>query len=360
VDQKVTLYDRVYTRSICSTIIFCSPNEPHRKAIRNSIRDSGMLDKYTGLALRHLPRAPDYNQLIQLASDSGLQGMDEHESHVVSPFGYPVFSTSARLQMGQSLCVSSSNYRKATAGVTIHISGIDCVLTAVHAFHDALVHSESDHLEEDLCFSDSDDGNSLSTPSYNSDVHTSRDAHCDPSPRSSWSSSVTLPPISDCAALHLETESSNMQERRDTNIQLCDRSQTVEPPVNAYHTGDALFLSSQGMHEELDYAIIRPRSETKSISKDDDITFPSFVKLNKENELATAYVDAYISPSPTVTHGTISSTPTYMRAPEGKAYEEVYPVKLEKPLANGDCGSWVFDGQSQSLLGHIDFSRCYY
>jgi hypothetical protein len=42
-----------------------------------------------------------------------------------------------------------------------------------------------------------------------------------------------------------------------------------------------------------------------------------------------------------------------MRAPEGNAYQEVYPVKLEKPLANGDCGSWVFDGQSQSLLGHI-------
>jgi hypothetical protein len=222
---------------------------------------------------------------------------------------------------------------------------IDCVLTAAHAFHDALVHSfESDHLEEDLCFSDSDDGNSLSTPSYHSDVHTSRDAHCDLSPRSRRSSSVTLPPISNCVGLHLETESSNLQERREPNVHIFNGSQTVEPPVNAYHTGDALFLSSQGMHEELDYAIIRPRSETRSINTDDDITFPSFIKLNKENELATSYVDAYISSSPTITHGTISSTPTYMRAPEGKAYQEVYPVKLERPLANGDCGSWVFDG----------------
>jgi hypothetical protein len=285
-----SLYMIGYTpEASAPTIIFCSPNEPQRKAIRNSTRDSGMLDKYTGLVLKHLPRAPDYNQLIQLASYSGLQGMDEHEPHVLSPFGYPVFSTSYRLQMGQSLCVSSSNYRKATAGGTIRISGIDCVLTAAHAFHDALVHSfESDHLEEDLCFSHSDDGSSLSTPSYISDVHTSHDAYGHLSPRSSWSSSVTLPPISDCAALHLETESSNMQERRETNIQLCDRSQTFEPPVNACHTGDALFLSSQGMHEELDYAIIRPRSESKSINKDDDITFPSFVKLNKENELATS------------------------------------------------------------------------
>jgi hypothetical protein len=340
------------------TIVFCSSDEPRRKAIRNSIRDSGILDRYAGIALKHLPRAPDYNQLIQLASDFDPKETEEHGPNLLSPFGHRVFSTSARLQMGQCLYVRSPNYtastRKTTAGGTIRISGIDCLLTAAHAFHDTFVPpSNSDPLEEELCFSDSDDGTSVSTASYSSSMHKSQASDYPPSPCLSWSSSGTVPPMLDSVGSHLDTSISEMGEPTNISSQLFYEDQTVELPANAHHTGDVVFLSSSGNHEGLDYAIIRPKSGTRSVNMGDGISFPSFARLGEENQHETSSVVAYTSSSPTVAQDIISLTPTYMRAPDVKTYQEVYSIRLEKPLANGDCGSWVFDSQSNSLLGHI-------
>jgi hypothetical protein len=121
-----------------------------------------MLDRYAGIALKHLPRAPDYNQLVQLASCFDIKKTEEHEPRVLAPLGHPVYSASARVQMDQSLYMRSRNHtasiRKATAGGTIRVNGIDCLLTAAHAFDDAFVlSSESERLEEELRFSVSDE-----------------------------------------------------------------------------------------------------------------------------------------------------------------------------------------------------------
>ncbi|RYP04377.1 hypothetical protein DL764_004471 [Monosporascus ibericus] len=49
------------------TIIFCCEVVLHRREIRNIIKNSGILDKYPGIKTGHMPRAPDFDQLVLLA-----------------------------------------------------------------------------------------------------------------------------------------------------------------------------------------------------------------------------------------------------------------------------------------------------
>jgi peptide-N4-(N-acetyl-beta-glucosaminyl)asparagine amidase len=56
-------------RSASPTIVFCCEVTAHRKEVRNIILESGLLDGYRGIKTGHMPRAPDYEQLIPLAPD---------------------------------------------------------------------------------------------------------------------------------------------------------------------------------------------------------------------------------------------------------------------------------------------------
>ncbi|KAF1993618.1 hypothetical protein P154DRAFT_449771, partial [Amniculicola lignicola CBS 123094] len=49
--------------SATPTIIFCCDEVAQRKQVRNTVKQSGITAAYPDIALKHLPRAPDYNQL---------------------------------------------------------------------------------------------------------------------------------------------------------------------------------------------------------------------------------------------------------------------------------------------------------
>jgi hypothetical protein len=51
--------------------------------------------------------------------------------------------------------------------------------------------------------------------------------------------------------------------------------------------------------------------------------------------------------------GTISGTTSDIRVPHGKSFQEVFSVKLDGALADGDCGSIVVDANTGELYGHI-------
>jgi hypothetical protein len=109
------------------TITFCSENKSYRKAIRDKVKKHGVLDKYPpGIALKHLPRAPDYKQLVQLASGP----YDRHDTHVESAPDH-VYSTSQWPSLGDRLWTGPSleSLRKATAGGTIKVDGVDLLMT---------------------------------------------------------------------------------------------------------------------------------------------------------------------------------------------------------------------------------------
>ena len=52
-------------------------------------------------------------------------------------------------------------------------------------------------------------------------------------------------------------------------------------------------------------------------------------------------------------NGILYGTPSYIRLPYTKKFQQVYAAKLETPLAPGDCGSWVRDASTGKLFGHV-------
>ncbi|KAK3312518.1 hypothetical protein B0H66DRAFT_596053 [Apodospora peruviana] len=51
--------------------------------------------------------------------------------------------------------------------------------------------------------------------------------------------------------------------------------------------------------------------------------------------------------------GTLSGTPSFLRLPYSKSFQELYVGKLDQPLAPGDCGSWIHDGTTGKLFGYV-------
>ncbi|OIW33076.1 hypothetical protein CONLIGDRAFT_640235 [Coniochaeta ligniaria NRRL 30616] len=51
--------------------------------------------------------------------------------------------------------------------------------------------------------------------------------------------------------------------------------------------------------------------------------------------------------------GTLSGSSSFVRLPRSKVFQEVYVGKMSRPLAPGDCGSWIRDAVSGRLYGHV-------
>lgn len=51
--------------------------------------------------------------------------------------------------------------------------------------------------------------------------------------------------------------------------------------------------------------------------------------------------------------GTLSGTPSFVRLPGSKIFQEVYIARLNRPLVPGDCGSWVKNAITGKIFGHV-------
>jgi peptide-N4-(N-acetyl-beta-glucosaminyl)asparagine amidase len=295
--------------------------------------------------------------LVQLASSSEhekSEGLEEDRDSCL--YGPAVFSTSDHPTMGQPLYIKLSDQagytRKATVGGIIRVHGSYCLLTAAHAFTYAQSEpSAFGHQDEDLYFSDSDSG-TISEEDYDSDQ----------SPIPSNDSIYSLDPSRTSTVIISQTEvdparllgAAKTSAQNDTGSENDQESeaQAFQLPGNVTHVGDTLFLSSEGSQEELDYALVRLRGCPTHCSKDEGLLLPDVANFHNLRHLVCGSVVAHTASAGLIS-GTISLTPTYLRTPNAKVYQEVYHVNLEKPIANGDCGSWVLDAQSGSLYGHI-------
>ncbi|KAK0636702.1 hypothetical protein B0T17DRAFT_87654 [Bombardia bombarda] len=60
-----------------------------------------------------------------------------------------------------------------------------------------------------------------------------------------------------------------------------------------------------------------------------------------------------ISASSGTISGILSGTPSFIRLPHSKTFQEVYVAKMSSPLVPGDCGSWVRNAPTGKLFGHV-------
>lgn len=296
------------------------------------IRESGILDAFPSIALKHLPRAPDYNQLIQLASTS-----DECAA-IDSPYGvcgapkHAVFSSERKPVAGSCLLIRRDGepniLRKTTSGGTVLIRGSKYLMTAAHAFvTPPSISSATSNDLDDLVFSDSED-------EWESKSCTSE---------RSKASVLDISPIgSSFDDLTVDGKSPHSQSTNWQNTYVPDSFRLI---------GQLGVSSLDGSHPELDYALVKLQDQdAPTILTTDQI--PEYMKLEDLGGIAVRPVVAYTASSGSV-HGTFAPASSFMRTPGADRFQEIYHVILETPLVEGDCGAWVCDRETHKLYGHV-------
>jgi peptide-N4-(N-acetyl-beta-glucosaminyl)asparagine amidase len=129
-------------QSSIPTIVFCCEVSAHRVQIKNMIKESGIMKQYGGIKLGHMPRPPDFDQLLPLAHgrDKVAKPEDEFQKHITwSPTMQNSSTSSVQGAVGQRILIHDCTEqemepREATIGGVIHWRSKYYYLTAGHAF----------------------------------------------------------------------------------------------------------------------------------------------------------------------------------------------------------------------------------
>lgn len=338
------------------SIIFCCEILEHRRDVRNTIKDSGILNDYPGIKTGHLPRPPDFDQLVPL----GAEGQQLYNGD-----GIVLASTSPfKSACGSQLFLSADGRKPeslnalATIGGVICLGGIAYYTTAAHPFSptpsttasDEAVpaNDDSDESEDGLSL----DGDENVYDAANLDFGTD-DIHL-------WR----------CSRAMLEHSDDNRYLRDDILRQWnLKRHHEAEDSLSVFSDTEAslslkptgrLFMTSIDVETReagLDYALIEMASRHHIVENVITAGKGTLSVLKVHSVVRSEPQDAEIVAvtSRGTTKGWISGTPAYSSAPGKRSFHKMLKVSLDGPLRKGDCGAWVIDARSGDLFGHIVF-----
>ncbi|KAK4041737.1 protein PNG1 [Parachaetomium inaequale] len=343
-------------RSASPTIVFCCEVTAHRKEVRSIILESGLLDGYRGIKTGHMPRAPDYEQLIPLAP--------EDRSHHDEGGACMVEGIAARWNTGfcggMKIFISESGGHT-TVGGAIQTGGRFFYTTAAHAFQGCGRKAEE---ESPIAGTEEDDEDSgIEIDGYDDgDFDTNSDAESDYSDATSEQAEDAWPPLS----LLGNSPTSGLLELspplRAPSLSECLRNS----PTSDHLSLGTPFLTSlddeSRSHPGLDYALIEISHATHKRANgifNQDYWLGSSTKRTMVE--TTALADAkkpkearvLSATSRGVLTGTLSGTPVYSRSPNSTQFTMNYSAAFESPLQVGDCGAWVVDAETGDLYGHV-------
>lgn len=362
-------------------ILFCCRESASRKQVRTTVEESGILLRYPGVRVGDASRPPDFDQLVQLAGEASdslnlgqntkmerLEFRCEADGSLYANRNH--LGSEVECVMGNQIFVTlpgnDGARRKATIGGIVQSDSTQFYLTAGHAFEsprpevlednggdfDFDIGEESDlGAEED--FIDSTSRGSL-TPeradySSSDDLSTSVGAHTDISPSSTGKSVSREPP----GELNYNTDAADSGYGSAMPRDIASRK-------NKAYVGEILRPRQNRHRPTLDYALIEiTRShfiEWGRVIADNRSILPTWrnplvpfttIDFVPQNTQILA-----ITGSGRILEGTISGTPTYNTACSNKVHE-LWTIRLDGRLEEGDCGSWVVGVGSGVFYGHI-------
>ncbi|KAI0424664.1 hypothetical protein F5Y09DRAFT_353183 [Xylaria sp. FL1042] len=358
----------------CPTIVFCCDVAAHRREVRNTIKQSGILDQYPGVKTGHMPRAPDFDRLIPLAA--GNCGNKSKVQLQMSPsaLGMPLVITG--YAHGQHLST------KATIGGVIRVGKKHFYTTAAHPFQTHLDVTASPEqrsfrnqnnrdIDDDAC---SFDGDFDATSELESE----------------------LPPLNNVTAgeemahVHEDPLPLNMKEQEaleqsvgnDDNRRMIPRSRELNQDREGYPDSNLSLRGPRFDYNESDYSEFDYRGELFLLPRDSPGAEADFALLEvtdsrhwaqnlvsipphgKSKVAITSLSDTDSSDIPIAQicaitsrgniQGRSSATPFYARTPNDKAFQEMLCATFNSnDLEEGDCGAWVINKDTGSLYGHI-------
>ncbi|KAF5646682.1 uncharacterized protein FTJAE_1972 [Fusarium tjaetaba] len=345
-------------RNAAPKLLICSTDAKTRKNIRQLIKDSNIMGKYPGIGLGDVSSLPDRPVIRELSREA---------IEALLPFGCirdgAVLADGSEPALGKRIFVVNPydfSLRPATTGPIILQDGKCYQLTVAHAFRYTreVELSPGRQMAEDDCDFDGmsdterDDGSQYDemtrkgsvTPGDIDSDKASFMASFDASSGDKRSSSRSESPPSD----HLDSG----HDPRQSVESLEDNPGPGEIDVSHLKFYGKLVLSSlTGRNPSLDYALIETSRMPEDTEKSSMIT-GSLVSSIGEIESDDISIVTRTSPHCRV-EGRLTATPSYIRLPEQRAFQQVYPIRLGKPLHDGDCGTAVFGKDDNRFYGHI-------
>ncbi|RYP27384.1 hypothetical protein DL767_007703 [Monosporascus sp. MG133] len=363
VSVVIVLYMIGYTRELAKpTITFVSQDKRLRKQAFDLVKGSGILQKYPGFEVANIPKISEFELFGKMAGSENDGRRVQGQVHSSTPLA--VFTTRRGNLHGRRLMVYKETGKEqspaiATAGGIVSYGGQYMFHTVNHILDelqpekvacgrddcgdeddedDFEITGLSDHDEPDEeadDFIDATSSGSMTPESAQSDVDLSE---------SNFSSSDTPGPLEpfntiQCRSGDLANDISAVTEPQQPADEITRAGETVW----ASRQGDSLFLSI-GTEVRSDPCLDDKSLEEQAIPLEN---FSAYVEPGPRRAAVKV-------PTPNGTiGGTLSTTPSSIRLPGSKKFEEVYLARFNRPLAVGDCGSWVHDAVTDKLFGHV-------
>jgi hypothetical protein len=344
-------------------ILVCSMDRSARKEVRKAIAGSGVLNGYPTIKLGDISQLPDL--LAQHDLDPSILTIPNLSGETL------IYSPPSDNAFGRRLFIlrpDSRAPRPATAGPMLYINGEVYQLTVGHAFakpDDNSVFMSSFSTLDDCDFddqSDSDEEKDIpdtskldvsSTPPQENQDHTGEDTIS-----TSDISSGQLSPSSSAAAVVVASVPSGNSTPPKSIPGLLNQSRGKKSttPKRLGRIGKLGMVSEDGPNPTLDYGVVK--LEGKCRNDDNEMPFgpngtQRWLRVLKAAKVGSNSVSVVTTTaSSRFLSGKLFATASYMRLPNQITFQELYSVRLNGTLADGDCGSGILD-QLGNFYGHI-------
>ncbi|RWA09379.1 hypothetical protein EKO27_g5722 [Xylaria grammica] len=353
------------TGSACPTIVFCCDASAHRREVRDTIKNSGILDRYPGVKTGHMPRAPDFDHLVPLAapknnSDNKIKIQLQMRHNAL---GMPLFVTgSAR---GQQFST------KATIGGVIRVRGKYFYTTAAHPFQGQpdlpsplgrtdFRNQGNRDIDDDACSFDGDSDTNFEVESERSSFNNT--VLADEAQFRSYEE-LFQSRTKEQEALDQATGNDNSRRTMPRPIEEPNPNYESRPTPNASmrgvefdYRGEFFLAPRDSPGTEADFALLEATDSRHWV--------PNVVSTNTNSKIAVTSLSGTGRGNSTPTsiqaltsrgniQGRLSGTPFYARAPNDRAFQKMLCANFSSSLEKGDCGTWVIDAGTGGLYGHI-------
>ena len=346
-------------------ILICSTDSRARKEVRRAICGSGIMDNYSPIGLGDASRLPDLMAQEDI-EPTFLPSPDSGEEIIV-------LSSPLDNAFGRRLFIprpGGRSLRPTTAGPILHINGNVYQLTAGHAFlefdsnalpetrassfDDCDFDGQSDSEEETSSAKDKGNiackematQNSCSPVNYNVSAKI-LNSFSSGSAHSSMAaiSPTRLPSNADSLAANVSDTSDQLQRE---DLVITHRLSRIGKL--------ALGLETESK-QSLDYALVELQGEYRYGNNElpcEPNGTQRWLRVRKiVKEIDSDAKIVTMTASSGLLKGKLCSTASYMRLSSHRTLQELYSVRLDGKLADGDCGSSVVDQVSGDLYGHI-------
>jgi hypothetical protein len=367
------------------TIMIISRNEQSRRGARKAINESKVLAQYPEFRTQYVNKDPGSVNIMPLASGTSsgptiLTTEDATEilydtSRPITPMGVPIYirTTSSLRPATANLVRLGDRLFFQTVHHAFRADPIGFDMTSITTDEDLVIDSDSetenDYYNEAQLEVTSAGSRSPDTLSCLDSQYSGRSRRSSFTPCTSTLTSPTRGPIPsqdrvkgknalDDAATQFNNATRRMNDVIANLANFAPTERTFAPSQPAQPTPESLSLLGRLVEESIEYDLALIEITNQKLEeilkfllkhgKINTVAYDSIASTPEEDAKVYTY-----TASGGKLYGVLSANPSYTRLSTSTSFQKVYIVRLDGPLANGDCGSAIIDASTSETYGHL-------